>query len=215
MGSAGDCRTLLVAVSQLAVACSFLGISSFGVDALQGAAANAGFGEAFGASVQRGQPLVQAKIIGSLRQSGHERGQSFGGHVIGNKKFRVGEGGANGQGHGIGIMLMDRGRCGFQFVDDDGGFFRGNQFFGGGSTELADHLLIIIQVQGIARLHGGEFLIEIARASQIAGLHGCVSQQLDHFGDVSGLPGFLEEIEKLLERGGIVAHMADDGVQIF
>ena len=42
-----------------------------------------------------------------------------------------------------------------------------------------------------------------------------MSQQLDHFGDVSGLSGFLEEIEKLLERSGIVAHMADDGVKIF
>ncbi len=41
-----------------------------------------------------------------------------------------------------------------------------------------------------------------------------MGQQLDDFADVSGLSCFLEEIEKFLERGGIVTHMPNDGVQV-
>ena len=214
IGRSGSCRTLLVAIGEFAVAGGFFGISGFGIDVLQSAAADTSFSETRGPSVQSGEALVQAKIVGRLRQSGHQRAQSLGGHVVRNEKFRVGKSGANCEGDGVGIMLVDGGSSGFQFVDDDGGFFRGNQFFGGRSTELADHLLVIVHVQGIARLHGGELLIKIAGAGQIAGLDRSVSQQLDDFGEMGGLSGFLEEIEKLLERSGIVAHMPDDGVQV-
>ncbi len=41
-----------------------------------------------------------------------------------------------------------------------------------------------------------------------------MSQQLDDFADVSRLSCLLEKIEKFLERGGIVTHMPDDGVQV-
>ena len=70
---------------------------------------------------------LRRRSLGRLRQSGHQRAQSLGRHVVGNEKFRIGEGGANRKGDGIGIVLVDRRRSGFQFVDDDGGFFSGNQ----------------------------------------------------------------------------------------
>jgi len=110
---------------------------------------------------------------------------------------------ANGKSDGVGIMLMDGRSGGFQFVDDDGGFFGGNQFVGGRSTELADHLLVIVHVQGIARLHGGELLVEIAGVGKIAGLDRSVSQQLDDFGDVSGLTGFLKRSRSFSSDAGL------------
>ena len=72
----------------------------------------------------------------------------------------------------------------------------------------------MIHVQGIARLHGGELLIQIAGSGQITRLHRGVRQQLDHFRKMGGLSGFLEQFEKFLERSGIVANVTDDGVQI-
>src|SRR5207302_5714884 len=99
-------------------------------------------------------------------------------------------------------------------VDDDGRFFRRNEGAGGIAANLADHLLVTRHVQGIARLHGGELLIEIASAGQVAGLNRGVSQQLDDFRQVSGLSRFLKEIEKFLERGGIITYVSDDRVKV-
>jgi len=56
-------------------------------------------------------------------------------------------------------------------------------------TELADHLLVNVHVQGIARLHGGSFCRDRGRGEDRR-LDRSVSQQLDDFGDVSGLTAF-------------------------
>ncbi len=72
----------------------------------------------------------------------------------------------------------------------------------------------MVHVQGIAGLHGGKLLIKITRPRQITGLNRSVSQQLDDFGEVGRFPRLLKQLEKLFERGGIVAHMPDDGVQV-
>jgi hypothetical protein len=40
-----------------------------------------------------------------------------------------------------------------------------------------------------------------------------VGQQFGHFGDVGILPGLVEQIQEFLQGVGIVAHVADDGVQ--
>ena len=61
---------------------------------------------------------------------------------------------------------------------------------------------------------GGELLDKIARARKIAGLDGGVRQQLDDFGEVGRLSRLLEELEEFLERGGIVAHVPDDGMKV-
>ena len=53
-----------------------------------------------------------------------------------------------------------------------------------------------------------------ARAAKVAGLHGSVRQQLKNFRDVCGLSRLLEQIEKLLQRSGIVAHMSDHRMQV-
>src|SRR5215472_3634868 len=41
-----------------------------------------------------------------------------------------------------------------------------------------------------------------------------MGQQLDDLADVRGLSGFVEQIEKFLQRIGIVADVADDRVQV-
>ncbi len=141
------------------------------IDVLQSAAADAGFGETRGTGVEGGQTLVQAKVCGRLRQGRRQRAQGLGRHVVRNKEFGIGERGANRESDGIGIMLVDGGSGCFQFVDDDGGFFRGNDTGGGIAADLADHLLVVVQVERVARLHGREALIQVAGAGEVAGLH--------------------------------------------
>ena len=87
-------RALLITSGEFAVSRGFVGIPGIGVNVLQCAAADAGFGETRGAGVQRGQALVQAQIGGRLGQGGQERAESLGRHVVGNEKFGVGKCGA-------------------------------------------------------------------------------------------------------------------------
>src|SRR5216683_1821154 len=126
-GDWGRGGAIFVSVGKFGVTRGLFGVSRFRVDILQSAAAYAGFGETGGAGVQGGEALVQAKIGGGLRERGHERAKSFGGHVVGNEKLGIGEGGTNGECDCIGIVLVDGGSGGFELVDDDGRFIGGNK----------------------------------------------------------------------------------------
>ena len=103
------------------------GISGLGVNALQGATADARFGEALGAGVQSGETLIQAKIVRCLRQRPISGPESLGRHVVGNEKFGSVSAERTARAHCVGIMLVNRRTSGFEFVDDDGGFLGGNQ----------------------------------------------------------------------------------------
>ena len=59
-------------------------------------------------------------------------------------------------------------RSGLQIVEQDDRFFGTDQFVPGGAAELADHLLIILHVQGVLRFDLRQFLIKIAERGQIA-----------------------------------------------
>ena len=70
-------------------------------------------------------------------------------------------------------------------------------------------------MQRVTGLERRQLLIQIARPDQIARLNAGMRQQFDHFADVRRLASFVKQIEQLLERGRIVPHMPDHGVQIF
>ena len=66
----------------------------------------------------------------------------------------------------IGVVLVDGRSSSLQFIDDNGRFLRGDEAAGGIAADLANHLLVIAHVQGIARLHSGQLPIEIAGPGQ-------------------------------------------------
>ena len=213
-GGRGVRRTLVVTVGKFAVSRGFVRISSVGIDVLQRAAAQSSFGEAAGASVQGCQALIDALIAGRERQGREQRSKRLLRHVIRDEEFGVGESGAYRERDFIRVMLVNGGSGGFEIVDEDDRFFGRDQLGAGSSAELADHLLIILHVQGVLRLDLRQTLVKIAGAGKIAGLHAGVSEQFEHFADVRRLPGLVEEVEQLLQQIGVLAHVSDDGVQM-
>ena len=110
-------------------------------------------------------------------------------------------------------MLVNRRRRRFEIVQQNNSLFRRDELVARGSAKLAHYLLIVLQVQWVLWFHLREFLLEIAGAWQLSSLHAGMSQQFHHFADVGGLPCFVEQVEKLLERIWVVANVPDDRVQ--
>ena len=156
--------TLLITLGQFPIFRSFFRILRFRVDALQSAAAERSFGEAGRPRVQRGQPLIDAQIVGCHRQRTDKWAQCLGRHVVRNEELRVGKSGAHRKRNLVRIMLVDRRRGSFQILYQYDGLFGGNEFVSGGAAELAHHLLVILHVQGVGRFDRGQLLVKVASA---------------------------------------------------
>src|SRR6266851_10231059 len=111
-------------------------------------------------------------------------------------------------------MLMDGGSCRLQFVHDDSRFLGGDELGARSSAKLVDHLLVTLQVEGVLGFESGQLLIKIAGARQVARLDAGMGQEFDHFGEMSGFSGLVEQVQQLLEGSGIFAYVPDDGVQV-
>ena len=208
--------TFFVLAGQVAVAAGFVGMSGIVIKLFQIAAAYGGFAEAAGPGVQRGQSLVEPQVAGSLGQRGHQRSQCLGRHVVGNEKFGVGQRGPHCQGNIVSIALVDKRRGGFEFLHQYRAFFgRDESRTRRRAAQLGQNLLIVASVQLVLRLHLSKLQIVIASFLEISRLHDGMRQQFVEFGNVSRVAGLLRKIEQDLQRGHILAHMADQRMQAF
>src|SRR5579883_1821958 len=185
---------LLAALGEFLVAGSLFLQAGLGVHGRQGVAAAGSIGEALGADVQGGEALVEAHVAGRDGQHGHQRAERLIGHVVGNEKLGVGKGGAERAGDLGRVVLVEGRRGGFEFLDQHDALFDGEQLGAGGAAHHADHLLVVLHVDGVLRFQLGEGLVEFARLCQVAGLHVGVCQQFVDFGLVGLVPGLVEQV---------------------
>ena len=183
------------------------------VHAFQGAATDGGFGKALEASMERGQALVQPHVARRLGQSTQQRHHRLVGQIVRKKQVGIGDRGAHCDRDVVGIRLVDDRRGRFELLHDDRAFLGGDPGGGRGSLHARHHLLIILHVQRVLGLGGGQHLVEVASAGQVSILDGGVSQKFGDFVDVRALAGFAQQQQQRVQRARIVAHMGDHGVQ--
>ena len=185
------------------------------INAFQSAAADCGFRETFGASVERGELLVQTQITRSFRQRADQRIKRLRRHVVRDEKLGVSKSGSYQKGHIVVIALIDKWRSGFQFVRQHSTFFGGDYVWSIGSALPLQHLLIIPRVHLVARFELRQFQIIFARLFQFAGLRVRVRQKLVDFGEVRVLAGLEEESKHGLQRFVVFLDVANDRAQRF
>ena len=77
----------------------------------------------------------------------------------------------------------------------------------------AHHLLIVLHVQRVLGLGGGQHLVQVASPRQVSVLDRGVGQKLGDFVDVRALAGFVQKQQQRVQCARIVAHMGDHGMQ--
>ena len=66
--------------------------------------------------MQGGETLVQAQITRRFGQRGEQRPQGLRRHIVGDKKFGIGESGTESEGNFVRVTLVDERSRGLQFV---------------------------------------------------------------------------------------------------
>ena len=163
--------------------------------------------------MKRGQALVQPHVAWGLRQNAQQRHHRLVGQIVRKKQVSIGDRGAHCDCDVVGIRLIDDGRGRFQLLHDNRPFFGGDRDGWRGSLHAPQHLLIILHVQRVLGLGGGQHLVQVASAGQVSVLDRGVSQKLGDLVDVRALAGFAQQQQQRVQCARIVAHMGDHGVQ--
>ena len=126
--------------------------------------------------MERRQALVQPRIMRGLRQNLQQGHNRLFRQIIREKQVGIRDCGSHRDGYVIGKRLLDGWRGGFELLDNHRAFFRRNARNRVRRIHQIHDLLIILQVDLILRLGGGQHLVQVASALKIPTLYAGMRQ---------------------------------------
>ena len=119
--------TLFVFCRQFSVPRCLFRMIGVVVNAFQSAAARCSFREFSSTGLKGSQLLIDAQITWGLGKNRDQGLQSFGRHVVGDKQLRIGHCRAQSLRRRVVVLLLNQWGSRFQFLQQDGAFFRSDQ----------------------------------------------------------------------------------------